>query len=265
MRLQMHCALATALMSGMASATTVTVTVESLAPANGVFFTPVWVGFHNGNFDLYDLGMPASTGLERIAEDGDTAPLAAEFLASAAGLAEATITGPGLPGTPPVFPPGTSASVTFELDGSVPANRYFSYASMIIPSNDAFIANGNPLAHKIFDDDGTFLGAQFTVFGAQVNDAGTEINDELPANTAFFGQMTPDTGVRENGVVHVHPGFNAPGSGGILDDAMFANADFTAAGYQIARITVVPEPAALIGLALALGACVRPRRVRESD
>jgi hypothetical protein len=57
--------------------------------------------------------------------------------------------------------------------------------------------------------------------------------------------MTPDTGVDENGVAHFHPGFLPVGSGGILDDPMFANADFTQPGYEVARITIVPEPSAL--------------------
>ncbi|MEM8963116.1 MAG: hypothetical protein AAGD38_16650, partial [Acidobacteriota bacterium] len=58
------------------------------------------------------------------------------------------------------------------------------------------------------------------------------------ANTAFFGQAAPDTGVVEGGVVRLHPGFNAPGTGGILDDAMYTNADFLADGYHVARVTV---------------------------
>jgi len=47
------------------------------------------------------------------------------------------------------------------------------------------------------------------VSGAEVLDGGTEVNDELPVNTAFFGQMAPNTGVAENGVVLEHPGFSA--------------------------------------------------------
>ena len=96
----------------------------------------------------------------------------------------------------------------------------------------------------MFDETGAFLGVDFIISGAEVNDAGTEVNDELPANTAFFGQMTPDTGVDENGVNTAHPGFNPPGQGGILDDARFANGDFTADGYQIARVTVGTRRAA---------------------
>ncbi|MCP4248268.1 MAG: hypothetical protein GY778_14575, partial [bacterium] len=70
-------------------------------------------------------------------------------------------------------------------------------------------------------------------------DAGTEVNDEIPAHTAFFGQTEPDTGIDEFGVVHDHPGFLPPGSGGILDDPGFANADFTQSGYEIARIIII--------------------------
>ncbi len=94
---------------------------------------------------------------------------------------------------------------------------------MIIPSNDAFVANGNPLAFPIFDSAGGFLGADFTVLGSQVLDAGTEVNDELPMNTAFFGQKAPDVGVPQGGVVSLHPGFLPPSAGRILADPRFAN------------------------------------------
>lgn len=42
---------------------------------------------------------------------------------------------------------------------------------MILPSNDAFIGNGNPVAFEIFDDNGGFLGEDFLLleieFGMQ--------------------------------------------------------------------------------------------------
>ncbi|MEZ5162592.1 MAG: hypothetical protein R2688_02360 [Fimbriimonadaceae bacterium] len=76
-------------------------------------------------------------------------------------------------------------------------------------------------------------------------DAGTEVNDEIPMNTAFLGQMMPDTGTPEGGVVGFHQGF-MPG-GNILGSSMFSGADFTAQNYKVARITVdaVPEPATM--------------------
>ncbi len=244
-----------------AQALDVRVTVENLAPANGTFLTPVWVGFHNGGFDLYDRDLPATQPLERIAEDGVNAPMNALFTATGSGLVQGTV------GGGPIAP-GAAPFIDVSLDGTLPSSRYFSYASMIIPSNDAFIANGNPFAHRIFDAGGNFLGASFIVLGNAVLDAGTEVNDEVPANTAFFGQLLPDTGIAQDGVIVLHAGFRPPGSGGILDSATFANGDFTAAGYQVARITIapVPEPGTwamlLAGLA-GLGWVAR-RRVRHA-
>jgi hypothetical protein len=259
-KLIMMTAVASSLLATVPSqALTIRVTVQNLAPANGTFQTPVWVGFHNGSFDLYDSGVPASTALERIAEDGDVGPLMAAFSAALPGATQGAIFGPGGP-----FAPGETSSMDFTLDPLDLANRYFSYASMVIPSNDAFIANGNPLAFQLFGATGTFLGADFVVLGSQILDAGTEVNDEIPANTAFFGQAAPNTGVDENGVVHAHPGFLPAGSGGILDDPMFANADFTALNYQAARITIsaVPDGGSTLGLlGVACGAFLGLARV----
>jgi hypothetical protein len=243
-------------------AANVRVTIQNLAPVNGTFQTPVWVGFHDGAFDLYDQGAPASMALERIAEDGNTGPLNDAFSAAQPSGAQSVVPGPGGP-----FAPSDMASMDFNLDGMSGNQRYFSYASMVIPSNDAFVANGNPLAFEIFDAAGNFLGADILVLGSQILDAGTEVNDELPMNTAFLGQMTPDTGVDENGTVQLHPGFLMI-DGGILDDPMFANADFTAPGYQALRITIsaVPDGGSafgLLGIACATLAGFRGIRARR--
>ncbi|NNC43678.1 MAG: DUF4331 family protein [Acidimicrobiia bacterium] len=216
----------------------VTVKIENLAPMSGNFLTPVWVGFHDGSFDLYNLGEAASAELERLAEDGNTGPLSDAFQSAGAGSTDATLPGPNGP-----IAPNDVLMHTFTLDAADPADRYLSMASMVIPSNDAFVANGDPVAHPIFDESGAVVAVDFFVVGADVRDAGTEVNDELPANTAFFGQAAPDTGDAEDGVVSAHPGFNAVGSGGILDDAMFSGADFTVAGYPIAKVSFTVEKA----------------------
>ena len=226
-----------------AFAADVRVTIQNLSPSGGTLLTPLWVGFHDGTFDLYDRGAPASAALERLAEDGMTGPLSGAFAASGAGGVDGTILASA--GFPP-FAPGAIASMDFSLDPLSPSHRYFSYAAMVIPSNDAFIGNGNPLAFPIFDGSGSFLGADFIVVGSMVLDAGTEMNDELPANTAFLGQAAANTGVDQSGNVELHAGFAPAGSGGILDGAFagfsFANADFLSSGYSIARITVTPVP-----------------------
>lgn len=226
-----------------AASTTLEVKISNVG---GTLLTPLWVGFHDGTFDTYDNGTAASAALERLAEDGNTAPLADDFLESGGRTIEAT-----LPGGP--VGPGGVASQLFTLDSSLSTNQYFSYAAMVIPSNDAFIANGDPESIQVFDDSGSFLGADFFILGSSVLDAGTEVNDEIPANTAALAQIAPNTGVTEGGVVAAHSGFIAGGN--IL--TAFPDGDFTQDSYQVARITIsqatapIPEPST--GLLLGTG------------
>lgn len=239
------------------------VTVENLSPVNGTFLTPFWVGFHDGGFDPVTVGSAAPAFIERIAEDGDFGPLQAAFAASSpTPLTQGVLFGPSIP---PIGP-GEVSSLSFTLDGNLATSRYFSYASMVIPSNDAFVANDDPLEHMIFDGAGNFLSASFVLLGSEVLDAGTEVNDEIPLNTAFFGQMSANTGVDENGVIHPHTGFQLAGNGGILDSAQFANADFRTSGYQLARVTIsaVPEPTIMMLMGVGLLALTWQRAGRRT-
>lgn len=250
------------LLAAPAQAQQVKVTITSLVPDHGVEFTPVWVGFHDGSFTTFTLGQPASVELERLAEDGNTDPISAAF--SAAGYdQQTTLLAPSLGS--PRFEPGDTASFIFDLDGNNPDHRYISLLSMIVPSNDAFYGNFNPIGHRVFNDDGSFDGEDFIVMGAGVRDAGTEVNDEIPEHTARLGQTVPNTGVIENGVVGSHAGF-IPG-GNIL--TAFPAGDFTQPGYQLAhvQVTAVPEPETyamlLAGLGI-VGLVARRRRAVQS-
>lgn len=233
-----------------ATAANLKVTIENIGPEDGIFFSRTWVSFSDGQFDIFEDGQPAPEFLERLAEDAITEPtgpfqntLSTAFEASGAVGIEDTILGPTGPFTD--FVSGDSASAIFKIDDPT-TSRYFSYAAMILPSNDAFFGNENPFAFEIFDQEGNFIGADFIITGNQIGDAGTEVNDEIPGNTAALAQAAPNTGVDQNGVVAPHPGF-IPG-GNIL--TAFPGGDFTQPGYQLARITVekVPEPATSIGL-----------------
>ncbi len=238
-----------------ATAATLKVTVENIAPEGGIFHSRTWVGFHDGVFDLFNDGEPAPEFLQRLAEDAITEPtgdfqdtLSTAFAASGAIGVDGTVLGPNGPFLD--FLPGDSESLTFNIEDPT-TTRYFSYAAMILPSNDAFFGNENPFAVEIFDENGKFVGADFIITGNQIGDAGTEVNDEIFENTAALGQAAPNIGVDENGVVAPHPGF-IPG-GNIL--TAFPNGDFTQPNFQVARIRVekVPEPAATAGL-FTLGA-----------
>ncbi len=214
----------------------VIVKVSNLSPSRGTFLTPVWVGIHDGTFDSYDGGSPANVPLggveiERLAEDGNTGPITETFDDLMEGAPQATIPGPAGP-----LAPGDFQSITLNVDPEL--DRFFSYASMIIPSNDAFVANGNPLAHELFDDSGAFIGASFFVSGDETNDAGTEVNDEIASNVAFLNQTAPNTGTPENGVV-ITPfsGFAPAGTlaypDGILNYPVFANAAVNGAADRL--------------------------------
>jgi len=207
------------------------VQVVNKAPQQGTCQTPVWVGIHDGRFDTYDRDMPTSAALEPLVEDGNNGPITDDFAHTAGTVWDGSV------GSGPICP-GETVSIPFEIELIPGTIHYFSYASMILPSNDAFVANGSPLAFPIFSESGEFQPVLITSTGDNALDGGTEVNDEIPMNTAFFGQMMPNTGMPEHGTVTLHPGFNPKGSGGILDDPRFANADFTAPGYQFMEISV---------------------------
>lgn len=277
----LFCAAACASLASPARAAIVNVNVqvENLAPTGGVAFTPVWVGFHSGNFDTYNSGAAAgrvATGLERLAEDGDVSTLSSDFLAgqtyvngsgvngavgstgSTAGRIDGTI---GSPSGPPPLQPGQSASAMFSLDDGG-ANNFFSYASMILPSNDFFIGNGNAQGidlSAILANGGSIsflVGTPGTV-----NDAGTEAEDfNFSAANGLFGlsggQAGPNQGADDASAfvrnVSGNPfdGFANVPSGADLSNFNFNDATLYSGG-GIGRITIsaVPEPS---GLALFL-------------
>ncbi|AFY41643.1 spondin domain-containing protein [Nostoc sp. PCC 7107] len=243
-----------------ASAASLKITVENLAPQGGTLVTPLWFGLHDGTFDPFNEGQALLIpSFERLVEDGLTAPISASFAASGAGTVQGTVFG-GLERPVAPISPGATVSTIINIDDSILNTPYFSYAAMVIPSNDAFFANDDPFEHRLFDAQGNFIATSFEIFGSEVYDAGTEVNDENPINTAFLQQPAPNTGTTEGGVVRIHDGFRPAGTGGVLDASRpfrgqtinFANADFKAPGYRVARITIerVPEPSTLAILPL---------------
>lgn len=238
--------------SAHAQPVNVVVKVESLVPENGVYFSPVWVGFHDGSFDLFDVGSLASLGIERIAEDGNMDELRADFAATTgADGVDGVILSPGGFEALPLFDPGETSTIALTVNGMV--NRYMSFAAMVVPSNDAFIGNHDPHAIELFDAVGNFKGKQiYTVLGSMVWDAGTELNTEMDA--AFINQTAPNTGETTASPILPHPGFigsygNPGGTGLILGGINAAGtlidpagADFTLPNAVVARITVDLAP-----------------------
>ncbi|MDA7965354.1 CHRD domain-containing protein [Ruegeria sp.] len=186
----------------------ITVSITNTLDAGGTFLTPVWFGFHDGaNFDLFNAGEAASLGLERLAEDGSVEGIAAEFNQQVGdnGIDATILGGAGAPGP---IDPGETATFTLNVNADQVGQGFFTWATMVIPSNDAFLAAPDDVfADPIFDAEGNFIGPiVIERFGRDVLDAGTEVNNEEGA--AFLNQTARDQGTAENGVVGLHPGFN---------------------------------------------------------
>ena len=172
------------------------------------------------------------------------------------------ITSPaGFPGAP-VFDPGEQVTITVDLDET--SERFFSFLSMVIPSNDNFVGNANPFAYELFDAMGNFSNiGPIEVFGNEIWDNGTEANDNLGAAFNAAG----GTGTAENG------GVTAGGSiaqllgqttaAGTIVNSIPGSNDLLAT-ITITQVAPVPLPAALPLLLAGLGGLGFARRQRRT-
>ncbi len=244
-----------------AAASNIDVTVENMLSSGGFSFTPVWMALHDGSFNTFDNGTMASgwDGLTEIAEGGDTGPLSDRFSTSQpAGMQTTLVQGDGAP----VFSPGEMQSTNIAA-GDATVNRYFSFASMVVPSNDLFFGNDNGMAYEVFDAAGNFNGPiVIEIYGSSVYDAGTEVND------AFGGAaFSANGGNSVDEAVVIRSLFTDGGDAGYLAsfvgtgtaDGGSIAADFGAADL-IARITIVPAPGTLMMGMVGLGGLARRRR-----
>ncbi len=261
--------LASAGLSGAAHAAPLDITVENLLDEGSFYFTPVWMSVHNGSFDVFNEGefADAFPGLTALAEHGNTGPLMDAFTSSPAGLAggwQTTLVADDGPDDAPVFAPGESMTLNLDVDDPG-VNRFFSYASMVVPSNDLFFANDDFRGIELFDDAGNFNGPLvILVLGGEVYDNGTEVNDAMhdAAFSTLDGQSIP-----EHELVRAFFTSN-PDDQDYLDSFIgteVANGDIIGSSFGpdeiVARITITPTPAtaALLGLAGCVS-LVRRRR-----
>ncbi|GJM25227.1 MAG: hypothetical protein DHS20C16_16420 [Phycisphaerae bacterium] len=250
-------------MSNMsANADMLQVNIENTQSSGQFFFTPFWIAAHNGQFDSYNSGEMAPAFLTPLAELGSTAEISDAFsMSPASGGAQGTVTAVSGMGDAPVFSPGEST--TFNLDVSNPSqNRYFSYASMVIPSNDLFVANGNPMEHEVFDSNGDFAGpVVIEIYGQDANDNGSEVND------AFGGAaFSANGGASVGESFAIRSLFSDGGDAAYLNSfvgTQTANGATIGSAFGpsdlIARITITPEPASVLLLGVG-GAMVLRRR-----
>jgi len=238
-----------------ANAQNLSITFENLLPADGPAFSPAFWGLSDGTFDLFDTGGTASAGLEDLAELGSPTTLTTEF-STTAPLGQSDTAGSG-----PITG-GNSATANFTVSDPL-QNRFLTYASMVVPSNDLFI--GSDQSVELFDAAGNFNGPiTIELFGDDIWDAGTEVND--PDNgPAFLDGSDPMAGAEEGGTIEPFIG-----SLGYLDYLDDLEGRTPAAGFElgstfgqetpIARITVIPAPGVAAMAPLGLAAFARRRR-----
>ncbi len=203
--------------------------------------SPVPFITHDGGFDLFDAGAPASAAIEAVAESGDASGVVSMAQAGLGGA----VTDYAVAGGGPLMT-GDFAIVTLDTDMAHP---WLSFASMMGISNDGFIGSTTGEgAINLFPGGMPFMGT-ITIAPADVWDAGTEVNDELATTVGALGGAG---GVDENGVItRPHPGILGVGQ-------IPSFRDWT--GGDVATIEILPEPTAL--LLLAAGAMGLHRRRR---
>jgi len=156
----------------------------------GQTFTPILIASHKKGPSLFTLGAQASSELATIAESGNPAPLTTAL--------QATGKTTEVKNSGALLAPGATVTMTINTEGA----KYLSMASMLIPTNDAFVAlNGIRLPKKA----SSHLAIAY--------DAGSEPNDELcasiPGPVCGGEGASPDAG--GEGYVHIHAGIHGAG------------------------------------------------------
>jgi hypothetical protein len=187
--------------TGPAASATYEVRITNLTPNQPL--TPPLGVIHRSPVRLFQVGEPASVGVQQIAENGNLMPML-DALGASAHAADVVVAA-GDP-VPPLLP-GEERVFTIVADRGA---RLFSFAAMLICTNDGFTGlHGVRLPRDV--------GASVT-FETNAYDAGTEVNTEdfdnlVPpcgpltgVDTGGAGTGTSDPSLAESGVVHPHPG-----------------------------------------------------------
>ena len=245
----------------------VKVTIENLAPTNTLAFAPLRLGFHNGSFDSFDIGSPASSAIISIAEGGSGSDWFPAFAAAdpTAVLGTVAAGGPAVTSGNAGINNGftSTASNTFRVNTS--ENAFFSFANMVVPSNDLFLANDEPL--QLFDANGNLQITQIFQTIGSIWDANSEVADLSAAAFVVGGNNGARTA--ENGLVAfdyselaVFDGLSTPAGYQFDFGALNANSPIYSISFEANTVPVsAPATIAMFGLA-SLGFALRRKKLK---
>jgi len=172
---------------------------------NSITFTPILVASHRKKASVFKLGERASDALAEIAESGSPASLAAMLETDYHATVESS-GGQLLPGE----------SITVEVSAAHGARR-ITVASMMLPTNDGFIALNSVKAPK--------RGS--VTYYSPGYDAGSEPNDELcssiPGPTCGGTGPSPNVDPSDEGYVHIHRGIHGSNPSGTFVSELAAD------------------------------------------
>jgi PEP-CTERM motif len=236
-------ALSATVLSAQAVPTQVSVTIENLAPTNSISFAPLHVGFGNGTFDAFNVGQTPSAAIISVAEGGSGSAWQPAFAAAEPNATRGTIGAP-------LFA-SQSRTQSFMVDTAM--NRYFTFAAMVIPSNDFFIGNDSPMAYQLFDANGQLQIQSITLKASDIWNAGSEVFSV--AGAAFLANGSNAVRSDEGGVVGFNfaelSGFNGQttAAGYVFDSQLSAPTAIYRISFQAAAVPE-PETHVLMGLGL---------------
>lgn len=242
------------------AATTIRVTVTNLAQTNSVSFAPLRLGFNSGVFDSFDIGEAPIAPIISIAEGGSGDDWFPAFAMADPGALLGSV------GMMPLLP-GQMASATFMVDPLT--NPFFTFGTMVVPSNDLFLGNDDPQRYRLFDASGNLVLTSIGQSSSQIWNAGSEIAD--PVAAAFLVGGTNALRTPENGVVEfsfdelaTYNGLQTAG-GYTFNSALAAGQPIYRIEFEVTE--AIPEPASwammLVGFG-AVGSLVRRRRRQEA-
>lgn len=237
------------------------VTVQNTAPSSSIAFAPLHVGFHGGTFDAFDAGAIATAPIISVAEGGSGSAWFPAFAAADPGATLGTV----LPDPPGPLLEGASGAAAFVVNPL--ENPFFTFASMVIPSNDYFVGNDDPQAYRLFDASGNLLIRSIELFASDIWDAGSEADD--PAAAAFIVGGDNDLRTPQGGAVSfdfaglsIFDGLTT-GAGYVFNSQLAADTSIYRIGF---RVVEVPEPGTLglmlAGLGLGFALRIAPARRR---